>query len=276
MALPTSGQLDLNAIHVEAGGTSGSACTINDTDIRGLIGKSSGAEMAFNEWYGASAASGTVTYLGRSGTTTSQFGNGYRTLSSGTKLVVVVSIQNFSGSSNTAAAPSNVYCGGVNMTKAVGPGGHYATSGGFANRGTQSSIWYLETTQSGSTLISGTSGGSGSYYNYAYTYEISGYTSNTPYATASANNQGSAALSDSITVDGQSGGVTFVVGGMVYPGTVNMTNGLTIDKQDSFTYATFFVSHKESIGSGNTTYTVTKTTNTGANSTFSINAASFG
>ena len=42
-------------MHTEAGGTSGTACTLNDSDIRGLIGKSSGVSMFFNEWYGAAA-----------------------------------------------------------------------------------------------------------------------------------------------------------------------------------------------------------------------------
>lgn len=55
MALQTSGAISLNDIHVEAGGTSGTQASINDADIRGLIGKSSGAQMSFNEWYGASA-----------------------------------------------------------------------------------------------------------------------------------------------------------------------------------------------------------------------------
>ena len=54
MALQTSGAISLNDIHVEAGGSSGSNVTINDSDIRSLIGKSSGATMSFNEWYGAS------------------------------------------------------------------------------------------------------------------------------------------------------------------------------------------------------------------------------
>lgn len=57
MALQTSGAISLNEIHVEAGGTSGTLCTINDSDIRGLIGKASEATMSFNEWYGASATS---------------------------------------------------------------------------------------------------------------------------------------------------------------------------------------------------------------------------
>ena len=56
MALQTSGAISLNEIHIEAGGSSGTAVSINDADIRALIGKGSGAAMAFNEWYGASGA----------------------------------------------------------------------------------------------------------------------------------------------------------------------------------------------------------------------------
>lgn len=55
MPLTTSGQIDLNAMHVEAGGTTGTECTLNDADIRGMISKASGAQMGFNEWYGASS-----------------------------------------------------------------------------------------------------------------------------------------------------------------------------------------------------------------------------
>lgn len=58
MALQTSGQISLNDIHVEAGGASvsGTACNINEADIRGLISASSGAAMDFADWYGASAS----------------------------------------------------------------------------------------------------------------------------------------------------------------------------------------------------------------------------
>ena len=55
MALQSSGAISLNDIHVEAGGSSGTQASINDSDIRGLIGKASGAQMSFSEWYGASA-----------------------------------------------------------------------------------------------------------------------------------------------------------------------------------------------------------------------------
>jgi hypothetical protein len=41
MALPTSGPISLNEIHIEAGGTSGTTASINDADIRALIGKAS-------------------------------------------------------------------------------------------------------------------------------------------------------------------------------------------------------------------------------------------
>lgn len=55
MALQTSGAISLNDIHVEAGGTTGTLASINDSDIRGLISKTAGTSMAFNEWYGASS-----------------------------------------------------------------------------------------------------------------------------------------------------------------------------------------------------------------------------
>jgi len=55
MPLQTSGAISLNQIHVEAGGSSGTQASLNDSDIRGLIGKASGATMSFSEWYGASA-----------------------------------------------------------------------------------------------------------------------------------------------------------------------------------------------------------------------------
>jgi hypothetical protein len=42
-------------MHVEVGGTSGTQCSINDSDIRGLISKASGAQSSFSQFYGASA-----------------------------------------------------------------------------------------------------------------------------------------------------------------------------------------------------------------------------
>lgn len=67
MPLPSSGAISLNDMHIEVGGSSGTQVSINDSDIRGLIGKSSGAQMSFSEWYGASAV-GTMPAYGRTET----------------------------------------------------------------------------------------------------------------------------------------------------------------------------------------------------------------
>ena len=56
MPLPSSGQITLNQMHVEASGTSGTQSNINSAPIRGLINKQASVQMAFTEWYGASSA----------------------------------------------------------------------------------------------------------------------------------------------------------------------------------------------------------------------------
>ena len=56
MPLPDSGAISLDAMHQEVGGTASTNCSINDSDIRGLISKGSGALMSFSEWYGAASA----------------------------------------------------------------------------------------------------------------------------------------------------------------------------------------------------------------------------
>ena len=55
MPLTSSGAISLNEMHIEAGGTSASEASINDTDIIDMIGKTAGTAMSFNEWYGASS-----------------------------------------------------------------------------------------------------------------------------------------------------------------------------------------------------------------------------
>lgn len=62
MALQTSGQISLNDIHVQAGGTSGTACNLNDADIRGLtagsgrtINSSVNTAIEFSDFYGATS-----------------------------------------------------------------------------------------------------------------------------------------------------------------------------------------------------------------------------
>jgi len=74
MTLPASGAISLNEIHVEAGGSSGSLCGVNDADIRDLIGKSSGASMSFSEWYGVSRESHVLTQGSYSGSGVNYYG----------------------------------------------------------------------------------------------------------------------------------------------------------------------------------------------------------
>jgi|TARA_B100000085_G_scaffold72233_2_gene64728 hypothetical protein len=57
MALPTSGSISLNQMHTEVGGTSGTTASINDADIRNLVGFASGATMKFDEFYGGATIS---------------------------------------------------------------------------------------------------------------------------------------------------------------------------------------------------------------------------
>ena len=81
MPLPSSGAISLNQMHIEVGGTSGTQCSLNDSDIRGLIGKASGAASSFSQFYGASGwtAYNPVITTGYSSYKTT-FWNGYSTL----------------------------------------------------------------------------------------------------------------------------------------------------------------------------------------------------
>ena len=61
MALPSSGNpISLGQMHAEVGSSATAIATLNDADIRALIGKGSGAAMSFSEWYGASAVTSAV------------------------------------------------------------------------------------------------------------------------------------------------------------------------------------------------------------------------
>ena len=65
MPLQSSGQISLNDLHVEAGGTSGTQASMNDSDIRGLLNASANSQMTFSSFYGASSA--TTVLSGNSG-----------------------------------------------------------------------------------------------------------------------------------------------------------------------------------------------------------------
>ena len=79
MPLATSGALTLDQIHVEAGGTSGTTCSLNDSDIRGLtaasgrtINSTLGTNIDFADFYGA--AGGPPDSFGKTGVTPATWG----------------------------------------------------------------------------------------------------------------------------------------------------------------------------------------------------------
>jgi len=51
MTTPTSGAISLNQLHVEAGGTSGTSVSLNDSDVRRLKDGSSGVSSTFSSFY---------------------------------------------------------------------------------------------------------------------------------------------------------------------------------------------------------------------------------
>lgn len=71
MTLQTSGAISLNQIHVEAGGTSGTQASLNDSDIRVIAGAPSGA-IDFADCYGVTLV--TVTQSTQSQTMATLYG----------------------------------------------------------------------------------------------------------------------------------------------------------------------------------------------------------
>jgi len=150
MALPTSGALSLNAIHVEAGGSSGTTCSLNDTDIRGLtaasgrtINSTQGTNIDFADFYGASlvttaaAVSTTMTVGGASSTSTIQYVGTSRSTfrgydSSGSYDSSVTSFGSMAATSFTN------YFGGNTITELAIQGLSYSNvgAGGAASSGT--------------------------------------------------------------------------------------------------------------------------------------------
>ena len=255
MPLPSSGTISLNQIHVEAGGSSGTTASLNDSDIREMIGKSSGASNSFTDYYGVSAGTPTIQYRGAATTTANGFPNGYVTLTSGTK-VVVVTLQ-------LAGGPpyyGNTYVslGGNTMTQASKIDTASSNTSIWQARYT-AAVYYLQTSLSGSVYITG-NGGSGR--SNLYCYEIRDYNSATPYTTDTAQNT-TVGYSAGITVANPYNGLT--VGATITEDSFNTTSGISVTNVDQL-----YQQHLESASAhcswydtqtplGNRTYTVTQT-----------------
>ena len=159
MTLPSSGTISLNQIHVEAGGSSGSTASINDSDIRVLIGKSSEASMSFNEWYGASReitlTSETLinSQSNRQEVTTSSF------ISTNGTLIIPEDFWVWSDSTSTAGLIVDTQNATIkNYGKIIGKGGsNNGTDGGDAISITASGVTIIN--YSGAYIAGGGGGG---------------------------------------------------------------------------------------------------------------------
>jgi len=250
MPLPSSGAISLNQIHIEAGGSNNSLCSINDSDIRAMIGKANNASNAFSEYRGVSASQPSVSYRGRTITTGNGFPQGYVSLSSGSKLVVVC--LQLGGGTNT-------YCsiGSTSLTLASKMDTLANVSGIWPGVWT-SAVYYGVTSASGSQIVTG-NGGSGR--SCSTVYEITGYNSSTPYTTDTGQNTylGYAA---SATVSSQYNGMT--IGSAITEDSYSQS-GVTVSNADSVEQihlesASAHVSwYDAGTPSGNRTYTVTVT-----------------
>ena len=249
MPLPGSGQISLNQIHVEAGGSSGTQASMNDSDIRAMIGKGSGAQNSFNEYYSVSASSPSIQNMGNIITTGNGFPAGFVSLNSGTKVVVVTC--QLAGSGNTY-----VSLGGTGMTLAAKVDTVTPVSGIWQAAYT-SAIYYLETSSSGSLYVAG-NGGSGR--SVIQIFEITGYNSSTPYTTDTAQ-QTNVDHSASITVASQYNGLT--VGSVITEDTIPV-NSVTVTNADATPQITLESAsshvtwYEAGTPSGNRTYTVTQ------------------
>lgn len=268
MALTSSGQITLNEIHVEAGGSSGSQVALSDTDVKDLVGADNN-NTALSDYYGAAAANTTSSIAGGGSTTTNGFANCNVSLSSGNKLVVVIAMYRVQSGSAISNGPSSVTVGGQSATLRNINNKNVAASGyGHIN-----SIWVLETTLSGTQLVTGsTMTGTGN--NSCIVYEVTGHTTATPRHIAVASNYtGTAATSDIVTLIGASGGTALfgcTATSSGNSGTISTSPSTTVS-QNSFSNLNHASARLDGTSAGSTAYTFTNT----QSGFFNIVAASF-
>tara|TARA_R100001510_G_scaffold56552_1_gene62355 strand:- start:2538 stop:3515 length:978 start_codon:yes stop_codon:yes gene_type:complete len=173
MALPSSGSLSLNQIHIEAGGSSGTLCSLNDADIRGIINKSANTLNAFSEYRGQSAET-LLTSAGningqpqRKEISVSSF------ISSGETFRIPSNMWVWSDNTSVAALTIDIPCTVINDGKIIGKGGNggwgfasplNGSAGGPAINVTSSGVTI---TNSSGAYIAGGGGGGGSYSDYS-------------------------------------------------------------------------------------------------------------
>lgn len=281
MPLQSSGAISLNQIHIEAGGSTETQASLNDEDIRGLIGLSSTASNSFSAYYGAASSAPTASliqdnfYESGDGFPSTDNTNRWLDLGSysGNKLVVCCML--LAGISSTTAnsymSIGNPATTGNLMTLAARRRDPHPTSG-VSNLYYDVAIYYMVTTKQGQNKVFGDGGSGRSMLHF---YEVSGYNSSTPYTTDTAINTNSDNVM-SITVDSQYNGVTLGAAMSFdspdpYVHTVTNDDGISTFSKQSATEHTSFYDNGTS--SGNVTYTYTNTGDTSAQAMTMVTAS---
>lgn len=174
MTLQSSGTISLDQIHVEAGGTTSTQASIDNADIRALIGRSAGVTSSFSDFYGAEAYPTTggeqntgYNYAGgslTSGTGTLHYTMGVGNVFTTTSRTIWVGFVNSTDNENIdmiiSAASSNLRCK-VDLLRADGGGGafQFVKPG---NSGTSGEMYKdTDVSTSGEIIFEGSVGSSG-------------------------------------------------------------------------------------------------------------------
>lgn len=271
MPLQSSGAISLNQIHIEAGGSSASQASLNDEDIRGLIGKASAASQSFSDYYGAASSAPTASliqdnfYESGDGFPSTDNTNRWLNLGSYTGSKLVVGCVLLAGGTATTANsymslgnPSSGYLFTLAARKRQQHPNSTDNGGSVSPLMWDVAIYYMVTTLQGQHKVFGDGGSGRSMLHF---YEVSGYNSSTPYTTDTAINTNNDATMG-ITVNSQYNGVT-IGAAMSFdsptPYTHTVTNDdftSTFSKQSATEHTSFY---DNGTSSGNITYTYTNT-----------------
>lgn len=130
MATPSSGTITLNEVHVEAGGSSGSQCSFNDSDIRSICNSSVGIQFSMSDMYERAAD---FSFSGTTGANSQTTTSGYVSITSYQRGFTASSTSIDSGGTRGSMSPTSDsdYFGGSTITS------HSITSIGTTTSKTQ-------------------------------------------------------------------------------------------------------------------------------------------
>lgn len=124
MGTPASGTITLDEVHVEAGGSSGSQCSFNDSDIRLICGSNQNTQFSMSDMYERAAD---FSFSGTTGANSQTSSSGYATITSYQRGFTASSTAIDSGGTRGSMSPTSEssYFGGSTITShgisSIGP-----------------------------------------------------------------------------------------------------------------------------------------------------------